>query len=111
MFGVHHRTCPVAFGLLYGYDGVSHFHKFVLEKFTIAVIGRKVFKNLSEARKHPTVAACPEIFLFVHALMFGPYIFGISVVQALVCVVHDAVAHLNVLVQLIQILFVTCYVV
>ncbi len=97
----------MAFGLLKGYYSVGHLHIFVFKEFTVFIVGRKIFEHFGKAGKHPTVAAGPKIFLAVYALMLGIHIFCVAVIESFFGVIHYAVAHAQILIELIKILSVT----
>ena len=67
------------------------------------VVGRKVFEHLGQTGQYPAIAACPEVFLAVCALVLGIHILGIAVVQAFFVIEHDAVAHQYIVIEFVEI--------
>nr|GEU28650.1 HTH-type transcriptional regulator PtxR, putative [Tanacetum cinerariifolium] len=102
--GVEQAAGPVAVRRLHLFQGRRHVLELGDVLGAVRVVGRQVLQHLGQARKHPAVAARPEVLLAVGAPVFRVHVARVAVVQLFLAVVHDAVRVREVLVQLGQVL-------
>ena len=67
------------------------------------IVGGQVLQHLGQSGQHPSVAACPEVFLAAGGLVFRIDILAVAEVEAGLAVEHDAVAVEDVLIELVQV--------
>ena len=104
---IHHRTGPVALRLLQFGHRPSHTCELLYEERLTDIGLRHILQHLSQSGEHPSVATRPEILLTGFGLMLRIDIPAVAVVQARLCIQHDAVAVEDILVELTEILGVT----
>ena len=98
----------MALGLLQLLHGAGQPLVFLHEEGLAHVGGRHVLQHLGQSGQHPSVATSPEVFLPVGRLVLRVDVFAVAEVEARLRVEHDAVAVEDILVELAQILCISC---